>query len=96
MAILQMAVRLSDGAYTPSRPADSDEEDRLSRSETRSLASSVGEAVDVRKLHRELTERVRDVRAAVDEMSVAGGGEEGESEVRAIWAMLSFTLDDWK
>jgi hypothetical protein len=43
-----------------------------------------------------LMERVTEVKRIVEGLSLEGGGEEGEAEMRAMWAMLSFALDDWK
>jgi len=93
-----MAMDLSGKHFSSSwrKDADSDEEDRLARSETRSIASSAGEGYDLVELEGELVGRVTEVKLAVEGLSLDGGGGEGEGEMRAIWAMLGFALDDWK
>jgi hypothetical protein len=98
IAIFQIAVNQSSKAhFTPSRrQEDSDDEDRLARSETRSTASSTGTSSNVVVIEEELMERVTEVKRIVEGLSLEGGGEEGEAEMRAMWAMLSFALDDWK
>ena len=98
VAIFQIAVDLSTNThFTPSRrQEDSDDEERLARSETRSIASSTGTPPNVMATEVELEERVAEVRSVVEDLSLGGGGDEQEGEMRAIWAMLSFALDVWK